>query len=60
MVLVGMCVQHCTQCDLDYNWKSLGCSLFRLGHPCRSQFTAFCHYLPEVPLPTKANASIAG
>ena len=41
------------------NWKTPGCSMFWWGHPCRNQLTKLCHYLPEVPLPTKANASMA-
>ena len=33
--------------------------MFWWGCPCRRQFTKLCHYLPEVPSQTKANASMA-
>ena len=101
MVLVGTCMQHCEQCNLNYctdcrpasaeqatvrpcfqpkechaackavlehecelppligNRKAPGCSMFWCGHPCRTQFTMLCHYLLEVPLLIKANASMA-
>ena len=101
IVPVGTCVQHCTQCDLDYctdcrpagteqaaarprfqpkerraacegllerecelppllgNRKTPGCCMWWWGCPCRRQLTELCHYLPEVPSPTKANANMA-
>ena len=49
----------CELPPLISNRKTLGCSMFWWGRPCRNQLTELCHYLPEVPSPTKANASMA-
>ena len=32
--------------------------MFWWGCPCRNQLTELCHYLPEVPSLTKANANM--
>ena len=39
--------------------KTPGCSMWWWGCPCRKQLTKLCHYMPEVPSPTKANANMA-
>ena len=50
---------ECALPPLIGNRKTPGCSMFWWGHPCRNQLTRLCHYLPEVPSPTKANANMA-
>ena len=50
---------ECELPPLIGNRKTPGCSMFWWGCPCRKQFTELCHYVPEVPSQTKANASMA-
>ena len=50
---------ECELLPLISNWKTLGCSMFWWGCPCRVQLTELCHYLPEVHLLTKANMNMA-
>ena len=51
--------RECELLPLIGNQKTPGCSMFWWGRPCRNQLTELCHYVPEVPSLTKANASMA-
>ena len=50
---------ECELPPLISNQKTLGCSMFWWGCPCRNQLATLCHYLPDMPSLTKANASMA-
>ena len=59
MVCEALLEHECELPPLIRNRKTLGCSMFWWGRPCRAQLTALCHYLPKVPSQTKAKASMA-